>query len=257
MKVHQRAIYAVGIGPGKAGTTWLYNQLSRHSEISTCKIKEPYFFTENFKYGFKWYKSLFSQNRPVRLEISNRYIFEFEEFNGNLKKFDENILIIYFDRDPFDRARSAFLFEKQMGQVLTVEEFFDYNKVMEFSTKRLNQRVEILEKNFEVFRVDFARLKDKPQELIDDLCDKLNINTIEYFENAQKNTSLQPRSQFLSALSKQIALLLRKVHLFKLLQILKQNSFIRSILFKRKLAELKKDEHNKILELIKNINADQ
>ena len=33
-----------------------------------------------------------------------------------------------------------------MGQVLTVEEFFDYNKVMEFSTKRLNQRVEILEK---------------------------------------------------------------------------------------------------------------
>ena len=122
MKVHQKPIYAVGIGPGKAGTTWLYNQLSRHSEISTCKIKEPYFFTENFKYGFKWYKSLFSQNRPVRLEISNRYIFEFEELNGNLKKFDENILIIYFDRDPFDRT-SAFLFEKQMGQVLTVEEF--------------------------------------------------------------------------------------------------------------------------------------
>lgn len=254
MNENRQNVYAIGVGPGKTGTTWLFQQLNAHDEVSTCKVKEPYFFTENFHLGFQWYKALFSDQGHIKLEISNRYIFQFEKLVRNLKKFDERVLIIYFDRDPYDRARSAYLFEKQMGQVKTVDEFFNHQKIMEFSKNKLQQKIGQLESDFDVFRVEFERLKFEPQNVLDEICRKLDIATIEYDSNLEKNPSLEPRSKLLSAISKNIARLLRRLRLFRTLQTIKNSKAIKTFLFKNQAASLTTSERDFIDRLIASID---
>lgn len=235
-------IYLVGIGPGKTGTTWLYNQLKIHPQVSTCSIKEPYYFTQNSRNGIHWYNSLFDQSKPIKFEISNRYIFSTDELCANLKKFDEELLLIYFKRNPIDRAKSAFLFEKQMGQTKSVEDFFTKEKIEEFCDKNLSNRVEGLRKHFSVYEIEFDDIKRSPLQVLNSLCRNLEIFEFTELMEVNKNISVKPRSYILAKFAKSIAFVLRLLGFLTFLQKMKENKFVRKILFTSIIAEISEEE---------------
>ena len=68
----------VGVGPGRSGTTWLYEVFLEHPEIGMAKVKETQFFHKNYSRGSDWYESLFVDvaDKKAIGEISNEYIFD-------------------------------------------------------------------------------------------------------------------------------------------------------------------------------------
>jgi len=48
------------IGAMKGGTTSLYDYLNQHPQILPCITKEPYYFSQFYDRGIKWYKSCFT-----------------------------------------------------------------------------------------------------------------------------------------------------------------------------------------------------
>ena len=45
------------VGPGRSGTSWLFNLLKEHNDILMPKIKETEYFNNNFHKGNGWYHS--------------------------------------------------------------------------------------------------------------------------------------------------------------------------------------------------------
>lgn len=243
-------LYVVGIGPGKAGTTWLFNELKRHPEVSTCQIKEPYFFTKNFYMGKQWYDSLFDDSKRVKFEVSNRYIFSSEALLENLKNFDGEVILVYFKRDPFSRAKSAYLFERQMGQTSCLKSFFTEEKLKEFSLQEQKRKTDLLAQCFPCYTLEFEKISSHEQTAFNEFCDFVGISRQMCSKESDRNVTVEPRSIFLSRVAKMIAVLLRGLKLYSALQAIKDSTAVKKILFTNRKAKLLKDDEAHLKELL-------
>lgn len=108
----------LGIGPGKAGTTWLYQVLKEHPEVGLAAAKETLYFTSEYHRGIEWYLRLFRgcRGRPAIGEVSNVYIFDAAAAD-RIRAFNPAMRLISCLRDPVDRAFSHYLFLARNGQV--------------------------------------------------------------------------------------------------------------------------------------------
>src|SRR3954462_11418361 len=64
------------IGAGKAGTTWMYEVLAAHSQVTVARAKETMYFDDNFHRGIGWYHSMFPDGAATDIvgEVSNSYL---------------------------------------------------------------------------------------------------------------------------------------------------------------------------------------
>lgn len=106
----------IGIGPGKCGTTWLYNALSAHPQVLTSTSKETLYFSDYYSKGMKWYQGFFPYKAkpetpaPIAIgEVSNTYIFD-PAVAARIAEALPGAKIIYNLRDPLERAFSHYLF---------------------------------------------------------------------------------------------------------------------------------------------------
>lgn len=105
----------IGIGPGKCGTTWLYQALASHPQACVSTSKETLYFSDYyFSKEFRWYQSFFKVQSeaptPIAIgEVSNTYIFD-REVAARIASDLPEAKIIYSLRDPIDRAFSHYLF---------------------------------------------------------------------------------------------------------------------------------------------------
>jgi len=108
----------IGIGAGKAGTSWLYSILSKHPEICISSAKETLFFEDHYNRGLQWYAKFFShcQNSSAIGEVSNTYIFS-SFAPARVHAFNPDIQLIATLRNPVDRAFSHYLFHYRNAQV--------------------------------------------------------------------------------------------------------------------------------------------
>ena len=108
----------LGVGPGRAGTSWLYEVLRAHPEVGLAKdIKEVYFFDRNFERGLDWYASFFahcSDEQKACGEITNRYIFEPRLLERVLAVIPGCRFIVCI-RNPFERIQSVYSFRLREG----------------------------------------------------------------------------------------------------------------------------------------------
>ena len=105
------------IGPGKSGTTWIYNVLNAHPEVCMASAKETMFFNEYFHKGFDWYLSFFSHcnNYNSIGEVTNTYIFS-DQAPARMYHFNSTLQLIPVLRNPVDRAFSHYLFLLRNGE---------------------------------------------------------------------------------------------------------------------------------------------
>ncbi|WP_118829954.1 sulfotransferase [Salinibacter ruber] len=110
---------AMIIGAMKAGTSSLYNYVTRHPNVCPCVKKEPEFFSENQDHAISAdsYEELWEikPKHRIRLEASTGYT-KYPEEKGIPERIDAyglNPMFIYVVRDPIDRIRSDHRYLKQ------------------------------------------------------------------------------------------------------------------------------------------------
>ena len=117
------------IGPGKSGTSWLYEIFGNHPKVGMSSAKETLFFESEFERGLNWYAKFFrgldSSEYDAIGEISNTYIFSPLAAKRIFQSFPE-MKIIATLRNPIDRAFSHFLFERRNGKLSD-----DFDKALE------------------------------------------------------------------------------------------------------------------------------
>jgi hypothetical protein len=104
------------IGPGKSGTTALFNALRRHPEVRLARVKETCFFNDHFHRGVDWYHALFPPDggQPHVGEVSNTYVFS-PAAAARMAAYNPRMRVVTCLRNPVDRAFSHWLFLERNG----------------------------------------------------------------------------------------------------------------------------------------------
>src|SRR6266508_5585214 len=108
----------VVIGPGKAGTTWMYSLLKAHPEVCVAAAKGTMFFDANYHRGVGWYHRFYDacDGQAAVGEVCNSYIFS-EEAPARMHTYNPALKLVTSLRNPIDRAFSNYLFWLRNAQV--------------------------------------------------------------------------------------------------------------------------------------------
>ena len=203
-------------GAVKSGTTSLYYYFKKYKEIYFPEIKEPSYFSDMVNPHNKElatigdYSNLFSEAKTGQLigDASPGYIYYYENFIRNIQsvygKRASELKIIIVLRNPADRAYSNYLarirdgleersFLEAINDSLN-ETGYDYVGLGMYS----GQIKAILKSFPQVYVYLFDDFKGNPQSVQFDICDRLNIQTLDYGNaSAVFNKSGVPKSIFL------------------------------------------------------------
>jgi len=107
----------IGIGVNKSATSWIFQCLREHPEVSCSAPKETHFFSRNYGRGMPWYNSCFDvcDRTKVIGEYSPDYLQDPEAPARIRAHFPQAKLILCL-RNPVDRITSAFFFNKSRGK---------------------------------------------------------------------------------------------------------------------------------------------
>jgi hypothetical protein len=100
----------VGVGPMRAGTTWLHAALARHPRVVLPREKETFYFDRHHGRGLEWYEAHFppAGAGAVFGEIGASY-FASTEARERIFQAAPDALILVNVRDPVDRAFSTYV----------------------------------------------------------------------------------------------------------------------------------------------------
>jgi len=228
----------VCIGPGRAGTSWLYEVFREHPQICMAKnIKETEFFDNNYEKGVAWYEGFFAScgRAPVRGEITNRYIFSVDVAE-RLYRTIPGCKIIVCLRNPVERLVSNYLFKVREGALKT-----PLDKAIQLMPELLGESryfyylrpFYVLFNDDQFFYVDFRLLSDDPETLLTRLFDFLGVDAD--FKpsvlHRKVNKSITPRLPVFSIITKQGAKAMRKLGMYWLLTAMKRSDFVKWIFF--------------------------
>ena len=206
----------VGIGPGKAGTTWIYSVLKKHPRISMCKVKETNYFNEDYSRGESWYHSLFQDHQKELLkgEVSNTYIFS-PEAAERLHAYNSSVKLFSVLRDPIERAVSHYYFLIRNGA-----SYKSFEEAVE-------QRPDLLSRGLyskhlkpygirfpkeQLFIGLFDRMKAHPQDFADELFSFLDVDSITLVSSEGNQFSAsKPRLRLIAKITKFVALMVRRL----------------------------------------------
>ncbi|HEU0299879.1 MAG TPA: sulfotransferase [Longimicrobium sp.] len=109
----------VGVGPQRAGTTWLFECLRDHPELCFPReVKETFFFDRHFANGWGWYRAHFPEPAPGQrlAEIGPTYFAE-PAAAERIHAHNPACRVIVSLRDPAERTFSLYLHHLKKGRV--------------------------------------------------------------------------------------------------------------------------------------------
>ena len=145
-------IHFIGIGSGKSGSSWLYENIAAHPEIYDGNAKEINYYSDLYDTNsFSWYESLFKGNQNGQLmgEFSVTYI-DNEKTPERIKKDFPDTRLICILRYPPNRIFSDYLHSMRKGLVSADLSFEEYCKdEHRLSFGLYSQKVQSFLKEFE------------------------------------------------------------------------------------------------------------
>jgi len=177
--------HVIIIGAMKAGTTTLYNHLSKHPKVCTCTKKEINYFIkkdEEKDFNVKDYRALFNED-PVQhsifLEGSTGYA-KYPKIKGVPKRIKDlglEVKFIYLVRHPIDRINSEIRFWQNFPHWSDPKS--NLGDMMDRSNYYLQlQQYEQYFDRSSTLVLDFDELKHNAQSVLDKVCNFLDINEI-------------------------------------------------------------------------------
>ena len=122
------------VGEAKAGTTTLYDLLSRHPQVAPAAMKEVHFFDLRYSRGVEWYRAQFPLSYRVRGDYegpgarlctgeASPYYMLHPHAPRRIKALLPDVRLIVLVRNPIERAYSHFHHESRAGrEALSFEE---------------------------------------------------------------------------------------------------------------------------------------
>ena len=118
----------IGIGSGKCGSTWLYDNLVKHPEICDRNLKELNYFSALYdSHPISWYESQFAQcaAEQKKGEFSVTYI-SHPEVPARIHRHYPEVKLLAILRNPVKRAFSNYLHSIRKGDIPADLAFPDY-----------------------------------------------------------------------------------------------------------------------------------
>jgi len=118
----------IGIGSGKCGSTWIYDNIVAHPEVCNKNLKELNYFSDLYpEHEFSWYESQFCkcQGDELKGEFSVTYLAN-ADAPKRIKKHFPNVKLIAIVRNPVKRAFSNYLHSIRKGDVRADLPFAEY-----------------------------------------------------------------------------------------------------------------------------------
>ncbi len=252
----------INIGPGRSGTSWLFQMLSQHPQVCMSRIKETEFFNTNYHKGFQWYEKHFSNCRGAKAigEISNNYYLS-GEVAHRIRSYLPEAKIIINLRYPPSLLKSYINFGIRRGldlssidNVLSIPigkimgSGYDYrlkqgtltetDKVSLIDSVMLFDR---LSQFFKIFKPEvmypliFERLKDEPELVAREIFQFINVdpNFIPSNVSEAVNSSIKPKFSILAVFAAKTAFLLRRLEAYRLLTALHKSESLKKLLFQK------------------------
>jgi len=209
-----RKIDVMIIGAQKAGTTYLKNILSRHTEISTHIQTEFSYFRDEKEYEKDYttlYRKSFRKHKSKAKIIlaKNAGIYDSRKAIERLQKHNPDCKIIFLMREPVSRAVSSYNMEVFNGWLQT--DFEELRTIIENNKQDdvlyqlfINlglyiKHIRVLKEYFPEENIKyflFENLKENPKQIYYETCQWLSIDPSKSPElKAEKNASRKARSQ--------------------------------------------------------------
>lgn len=178
----------LGVGVGKAGTTWLYENLKIHPELYLPEIKELHYFAgSNFHQSLRAYLRYFKPGLgKVKGEISPSYAPLPLGRIRFIRRLIPDVKIVFLLRNPVDRAWSHAKFHLVNGKEEEYESIPPDSFYETFRTWRCRVSGEytFLLRNWEsffpseqIFIGFFEDIASRPQQLLEELFRFLGVST--------------------------------------------------------------------------------
>ncbi len=239
------------IGPGRTGSTMIYEAFKEHPEIYMAKdIKETNYFNDNYKKGLNWYANFFKDAWDAKAvgEISNRYIYD-PQVPDRIAESIPYVKIITVLRNPFERIQSAVAFKQRVGELdpnLTFEKaLLEFPQLVE-ENLYADQLLPYLElfPTENLFITFYDDLQMNPKKFMRSIFTFLGVNPnfVPNIIYRRVNPTAVVRISLIAPIIRFIADALRKYQLYSLLEGLKKTPIIKNILFKS--VSINKDQSN-------------
>ena len=101
------------VGPGKCGTSWLFEACRSHLSVNVGRIKEPGEFLRESP-DIEAYERLW-QGPGVRCDFSNTYFFSDAAAEG-IRRYNPAARICITVREPLSRLVSQYMFMRRNGR---------------------------------------------------------------------------------------------------------------------------------------------
>lgn len=239
------------IGPGRTGTSWMYEILLEHPEVCMASgTKETHFFDKHYQKGEDWYFKFFRNCHSSKAagEISNLYFYD-DAVPERIYNLLPDVRLITCLRDPLDRMASAYLYRVRSGEVEgTFEEALEKQPTLLTD----NYYYTLLSNYLKFFNTEqitilfYEDLKNNPGNFAKELYSAIGVDTGFVPESLHKavNRSNKARLNLFAHVVDAGSGILRKMQLYSLLNALKRNQLIRKLLFR----EIERD-NNQIIPL--------
>jgi hypothetical protein len=227
------------VGAAKSGSTWLYKALQQHPEVFVPQSKELFFFDRYFDRGTDWYFEKFylaPDSATAIGEISHDYMYHPNAAERIKTVLGDHVKLIFFLRNPIDKAFSGYLFKLRNG--FTTASFEDDLKTSERPLERVcydgyvKPFLETFDKiNVRVFF--FEDLTKNPNQLANEVFRFLGVSKLPDRDFSEKVLpASKSRSRILANLVKRTALLTRRIGLEGFVSRIKRASFVNKVLYK-------------------------
>jgi len=176
----------LGIGAQKAGTTWLYEMLCQHPEITFPAGKEIHYWNVRYRTeSLNWYCDLFAGQPGTRQgEITPAYALLPRAHIRQIHELNPALRLIFIIRNPLERAWSAALMALERAE-MTIDEASDQWFIDHFHSAGSLNRGDYqssIETWRSVFPADqllilrYEQIKNEPLQLLQQCCRHLGVD---------------------------------------------------------------------------------
>ena len=222
--------YLLVVGPGRSGSTFLYENLKRHPAFDCREIKDGY----NYRTPRRFEKIRQKMGEEMILtDLSNLAYCDPLLVRGvrALRNNGYRILIVALLREHCARAVSMIRFRKSRGEFSAL-----------FGARHLEEAVvrdrltpahlsDIFQLDVDVLTVHFTALTQNPTAFLNSLSNICGASVFDRLALQKVNESVRARNLLFSACGKLIARTLRGARCRRLLQRLKNSDFVNQLFF--------------------------